>query len=57
MEIGQRLIVLGVAPLALAVRKTICYRRWVCNGGSALSAMIPGVWILERVFVLEIIGR
>lgn len=56
VEAGQLLIVLCAIPLAVAVRRTAFYRVWVFTGGSALAALVSGVWIVERVFNLQIAG-
>jgi hypothetical protein len=50
VELGQLAIVALFLPLAYALRATFAYRRVFLAGGSAVIAMIAGVWLVEHVF-------
>ena len=56
VEVGQLAIVALFLPLAFALRRTAFYRRTVMLGGSLLIAALAGVWLVERVFVVKLIG-
>ncbi len=56
VEGGQLAIVALFLPLAFALRRTAFYRRAVMVGGSLLIAALAGVWLIERVFVIKLIG-
>ena len=48
IETGQLAVVLGVMPIAYAVRSTLVYRRAVLPWGSALIAAVALVWLVQR---------
>jgi HupE/UreJ protein len=54
VEAGQLVIVALFLPLAYALRHTWVYRRMVFVGGSALIALIATLWMVERVFDLQL---
>jgi hypothetical protein len=54
VEAGQLAIVALFLPLAYAGRDTWFYRRVVVVGGSAAIALIAALWMIERVFGLEL---
>jgi hypothetical protein len=54
VEIGQLAIVAVFLPLAYAARHTWVYRRMILIGGSAAIAIIAALWMIERVFDLEL---
>jgi HupE / UreJ protein len=56
VEGGQLAIVALFLPLAFALRRTALYRRAVMVGGSVLIAALAGVWLVERVFEVELLG-
>jgi hypothetical protein len=56
VEAGQLAIVVVFLPLAHALRRTAFYRRFVMTGGSLLVAALAAVWLVERVFEVELIG-
>ena len=56
VEGGQLAIVAVFLPLAFALRRTAFYRRAVMVGGSLLIAALAGIWLVERVFDLELLG-
>ncbi|MCB1675992.1 MAG: HupE/UreJ family protein [Halioglobus sp.] len=49
VEAGQLVIVAAVFPLAISLRRTLIYRRWLFNAGSAGAAVIASVWLFERL--------
>ena len=54
VETGQLAIVALFLPLAYALRHTWMYRRMIFVGGSAAIALVAGIWMVERVFGLEL---
>ncbi len=56
VEAGQLAIVAVFLPIAFALRRTAFYRRAVMVGSSLLIAALAGVWLVERVFVIELLG-
>lgn len=56
VELGQLAIVVVFLPVALALRGTAFYRRWVLTGGSLLIALVAAVWFAERAFDLKLIS-
>jgi HupE / UreJ protein len=54
VEAGQLALVALFLPLAYAARRTRVYRRVVLVGGSALIALVAALWMLERVFDLQL---
>jgi HupE / UreJ protein len=54
VEAGQLCIVALFLPIAYAIRHTWTYRRMVVAGGSALIAAIATLWMVERVFDLQL---
>jgi hypothetical protein len=56
VELGQLAIVALFFPFAFALRGTQLYRRGLFAAGSAAVAALAGIWLLERVFDLTIIG-
>jgi HupE/UreJ protein len=54
VEAGQLVVVTAFLPLAYALRHTWLYRRMVFIGGSALIALIAALWMVERVFDLQL---
>jgi hypothetical protein len=56
VEVGQLVIVACFLPVAYLMRDTPLYRRGVFVGGSVLTLMVALVWLVERVFDLELIG-
>lgn len=56
VEAGQLAIVAAFLPIAYALRGTWVYRRLVFVGGSALIALIAGVWLLERGLDVSLFG-
>ena len=56
VEAGQLAIVAVFLPLAYALRRSAFYRRAMMFGGSLLIAALASVWLIERVFLVELIG-
>jgi hypothetical protein len=54
VEAGQLAIVALFLPLAYAARHTWVYRRMILVGGSAAIALVAALWMIERVFDLEL---
>jgi hypothetical protein len=54
VEAGQLCIVAAFLPLAYAMRHTWMYRRMIVVGGSAVIVLIAALWMVERVFDLEL---
>ena len=54
VELGQLAIVAVFLPLAYATRHTWLYRRMIFIGGSAAIALIATIWMIERVFDLQL---
>jgi hypothetical protein len=54
VETGQLAIVALFLPLAYAARRSWVYRRMVVVGGSGAIALIAAVWMIERLFNLEL---
>jgi hypothetical protein len=48
IETGQLAVVLGVMPVAYAIRSSLVYRRAVLPWGSAAIAAIALVWLVQR---------
>ena len=48
VEAGQLVIVGAFLPLAFLLRGTAFYRELVFFGGSALIALVAGIWLVER---------
>lgn len=54
VELGQLAIVAASFALLAALRRWPGYPRWVLAPGSALLALVAGIWIVERVFDLSL---
>ncbi|MBC7994525.1 MAG: HupE/UreJ family protein [Rhizobacter sp.] len=54
VECGQLAIVAVFLPLAYSLRQHWVYQRLIFIGGSLLIAALAAVWLLERVFNLEL---
>lgn len=50
VEIGQMMIVALVFPLAYSYRNSWFYPTWVLKAGSLATAIVAGVWMVERIF-------
>ena len=48
LELGQLIVVIGVATLLFLMRERPKYRAWVVQGGSAAAILIGGLWLIER---------
>jgi hypothetical protein len=56
VEAGQLAIVFVYLPLAFSLRATWAYRRVVLAGGSAVTATIAMIWLVERALNVAIFG-
>ncbi len=54
VEAGQLCIVAAFLPLAYAMRHTWMYRRMIVVGGSAVIVLIAALWMVERMFDLQL---
>ena len=54
VEAGQLCIVALFLPIAYTLRDSWMYRRVVVVGGSALIVLIAALWMIERVFDLDL---
>jgi hypothetical protein len=54
VEAGQLCIVAAFLPIAYTLRDSWVYRRVVVLGGSALIVLIAALWMVERVFDLQL---
>ncbi|MCA0239802.1 MAG: HupE/UreJ family protein [Proteobacteria bacterium] len=55
VEAGQLVIVALLVPLAWAARRWRGYPRWILGAGSVAVAAIAVLWLVERVFDLELL--
>jgi len=51
VEAGQLLVVALLLPLALRLRASDIYRRWIVRPGSAVAALLALGWTLERALL------
>ncbi len=56
VELGQMAIVIAFLPVAYLLRGTKFYEWVILKAGSVLIAIVAAIWLLERVFNLEILG-
>ncbi len=56
VEVGQLAIVGALVPLLWWWRRWRGYPSWLLMGGSAVVAAIAAVWLVERVFDLQLLG-
>jgi len=56
VELGQIAIVLLFLPFAYLLRSTRFYRLFVFRTGSVLIALVAGLWMLERLLNIDILG-
>ncbi|WP_151636636.1 HupE/UreJ family protein [Noviherbaspirillum aerium] len=56
VEAGQLAIVAAFLPLAFTLRRTVFYRRIVLQAGSLAIAMLAAIWLIERLFDLELLS-
>ncbi|MEW6303812.1 MAG: HupE/UreJ family protein [Verrucomicrobiota bacterium] len=55
VELGQLAIVSVFLPLAFGLRASWLYQRLICQAGSCAIILIATVWMVERVFALELL--
>ena len=55
VEVGQMAIVAVFLPVAFLVRNTVFYRKGVFVGGSLLTMLLAGLWLVERTFDMKLI--
>lgn len=56
VELGQLVIVALFLPLAWQLRQSRFYQRGLLVGGSALIALLAGLWLVERAFDLRLLS-
>lgn len=56
VEVGQIAIVGVFLPLAYGLRQTWFYRRMIFVAGSLAIATLAAIWMVERAFLVKIIG-
>ncbi|MFG6413978.1 HupE/UreJ family protein [Roseateles sp. DC23W] len=56
VEAGQLAIVAVLVPLVWAARRWRGYVRWVLGAGSAAVALIATLWLVERLFDMQLLG-
>ncbi len=56
VEAGQLAIVAVLVPLAWAARRWRGYVRWVLGGGSVIVSLLALVWLIERLFDVQLMG-
>jgi hypothetical protein len=54
VEAGQLAIVAGFLPVAYGLRRSWVYRRMIFAGGSAAIAVAAALWMIERMFDLQL---
>ena len=57
VEVGQLGIVAVFLPIAWYLRRTTLYRRGVMVLGSLMIAILASVWLAERLFDIQLLGR
>jgi hypothetical protein len=57
VEVGQLGIVAVFLPIAWSLRRTALYRRGVMVLGSLMIAILASVWLAERLFDIQLLGR
>jgi len=55
VEAGQLVIVCAFLPVAYALRRTRVYRQVILMGGSTLIAILAALWMVERMFNVQLI--
>ena len=56
VEAGQIAIVALLMPLFYLIRHTVLYRKWIFSGGSMVAAVIASVWMVERIYGIEMLA-
>ena len=57
VETGQLAIVAVFLPVAYVLRHTAFYRKGVFVGGSLLTMLVAGVWLVERAFDMKLMAN
>jgi len=55
IEAGQIALALLLVPIAFALRHEPVYRRFAAPAASFMALLLAGVWLLDRVFVLDLL--
>jgi len=56
VEVGQIALALLLVPIAFLLRHESAYRRVVAPAVSVASLLLAGVWLVDRVFALDILA-
>ena len=55
IELGQLLCIVIFLPIALLIRQRSFYQRWVLQSGSVLACVLALLWMVQRLFNLNLI--
>jgi hypothetical protein len=55
VEIGQMALVALIVPAAFLIRNSAFYRRVIFTGGSFASAVLAGLWMIDRAMDLHLL--
>lgn len=55
IELGQLLCIVIFLPIALLIRQRSFYQRWVLQSGSVLACVLALLWMIQRLFNLNLI--
>lgn len=56
VEAGQLIVVVLLLPLALRLRASDAYRRWIVRPGSAMVALLALLWTVERALAIPLLS-
>lgn len=55
IELGQLACIMLFMPLALLLRRQAFYRVWMLQGGSTIAGILALLWMIQRIFDLNLI--
>jgi hypothetical protein len=55
IELGQLACIMLFMPLALLLRRQAFYRVWMLQGGSIIAGILALLWMIQRIFDLNLI--
>ncbi|MEO5656666.1 MAG: HupE/UreJ family protein [Nitrospiria bacterium] len=55
VEVGQLALVAAFLPLAFVFRRSWMYQRFTLIGGSAIIAVVAGMWLIERALDIRLL--
>jgi hypothetical protein len=56
VEAGQIALALLLVPIAFVLRHEAAYRRLIAPGISLGALLLAGIWLLDRVFALDLLS-